>query len=174
MRWSASSSARILKGASPAGIALAKVLIWFLTTSIPLSSLAFSSMKFRSKVSPKRSLAIAIAAVVLLVPGGPANRQWGTLLFSTNLVKPSMIDSCPTIPPRVGGRYFSVQSSKSIRIFHPISYAWSLCVPQVIRDTFLVPLIDSPEHSPLHTRIDPCKHIHFGSSENHGSQPRHQ
>ena len=72
---SASSKKIILKPSSPSGAVLANSLIFPLTTSIPLSSDAFSSWRLCFHKSPNNSLARANALVVFPIPAGPANSR---------------------------------------------------------------------------------------------------
>ena len=90
---SASSRKIILNPPSPMGAILAKSLIFVRTTSMPLSSEAFSSLKLRLQLSPKSSRVSAIAHVVLPVPAGPAKRRWGRFLVFTYALSLSTISS---------------------------------------------------------------------------------
>jgi hypothetical protein len=66
----------ILNGAPPIEVVFAKFLIFDRTTSMPLSSDAFNSVKFsRQSSSPKISLATETAAAVFPTPGGPEKRR---------------------------------------------------------------------------------------------------
>ena len=80
---SASSMKMILNSAPPRGDVLANSLILPLTTSIPLSSEALSSMKLPFHSSPNMLLASAREHVVFPVPAGPVRRRWGMFLDST-------------------------------------------------------------------------------------------
>ena len=111
---SASSRKMILKSASPSGDVRAKFLILLRTTSIPRSSLAFSSVKLFVHVSPNSSLATAMAEAVLPTPGGPENSRCGRLRDFTYDWRRFTISSCPTTSSRVCGRYFSIQISSFI------------------------------------------------------------
>jgi len=80
---SASSMNMILNSAPPMGAVLANSLILPLTTSMPLSSEAFSSMKLPFHSSPNMLLARAREQVVFPVPAGPVRRRCGMFLDST-------------------------------------------------------------------------------------------
>ena len=78
----ASASSRMTSLCMPSGTVtflFANYLIFSLTTSIPLSSEAFSSRTAFLAVSPSMVLANAITDVVLPVPGGPTMIQLGRL-----------------------------------------------------------------------------------------------
>lgn len=111
VRASASSMKMILNSAPPTGDVLANSLILPRTTSIPLSSEAFSSMKFPCQLSPNISLVRARAQVVFPVPAGPVNSRWGMLLDLTYAFSLSVTWLWPATSSRVLGRYFSVQIS---------------------------------------------------------------
>lgn len=108
---SASHSSRkiILKGTSPIAFVLAKSLTLFLTISIPLSSLAFSSRKFSLYEFPKNDRAMTNASVLLPTPAGPENNRCGRFFCFTNAFSLATISSCPFMSVNVLGRYFSVQ-----------------------------------------------------------------
>ncbi len=57
------------------GLVFAKFFIFVLTTSIPLSSEALSSVKFSRHDSPKSSRAIDTEVAVFPTPGGPEKRR---------------------------------------------------------------------------------------------------
>lgn len=105
------SSRNIILNPPPSALVLAKSFTLFLTTSIPLSSLALVSEKFSLQASPNRSRARHIAAVVFPTPAGPAKSMCGMLFARTNADKRPTMASWPIIPERVEGRYFSVQIS---------------------------------------------------------------
>lgn len=114
VRASASSRNIILKSASPSGDVRAKFFILVRTTSMPLSSLALSSMKLLVQVSPNSSLAMEMAEAVFPTPGGPENIRWGRLPDFTYDRRRFMTSSCPTTSFRLKGRYFSIQISSFI------------------------------------------------------------
>ena len=108
---SASSMKMILNSAPPIGDVRANSLIFPRTTSIPLSSDAFSSMKFPCQLSPNISLVRARAQVVFPVPAGPVKRRWGMLLDLTYAFSLSVTCFWPATLSSVLGLYFSVQIS---------------------------------------------------------------
>ena len=108
---SASSMNMILNSAPPRGAVLANSLIFPRTTSIPLSSEAFSSMKFPFHSSPNIDLARAREHVVFPVPAGPVKRRWGMFLDATYALSLSVTCFCPTTSSKFFGLYFSVQIS---------------------------------------------------------------
>ena len=76
----ASASSKMTNLCIPSGTVtflFANCLIFSLTTSIPLSSEAFSSKTAFFAVSPSMVLARAMTEVVLPVPGGPTMMQLG-------------------------------------------------------------------------------------------------
>ena len=81
----ASASSRMMILCIPSGTVtflLANYLILSLTTSIPLSSDAFSSRTAFFAVSPSIVLERAMTEVVFPVPGGPTMIQFGRFTYS--------------------------------------------------------------------------------------------
>lgn len=113
---SASASSRniILKSAPPIGDVFAKFLILFLTTSMPRSSDALSSVKFSRHPSLKSSLAIETAVAVFPTPGGPEKSRCGRFLAFMYDLRRSIVSVCPTTSPSSKGLYFSIQISSFI------------------------------------------------------------
>jgi hypothetical protein len=79
----------------------------FLTTSMPLSSDAFSSSTASLTRGPSNVRAIARMLVVLPVPGGPANIILGMFPFSAITLRRLTTSSFPTMSSTLLGRYFS-------------------------------------------------------------------
>lgn len=81
----------------------AKLLILFLTTSMPLESEAFSSRTPTFVLDPRRARARAFTEVVLPVPGGPETIRLGRLPSSAMAWRREVVSSFPTTVAE-GGR----------------------------------------------------------------------
>lgn len=102
---------------------LSMVLVTVLTVVSPSSSVSVTvtsrflvrseasiSRKLPSTLPSKTSLATMSAQEVLPVPGGPARRRCGTLCWDVSGLSLSTAIGWPTIPSRVVGLYFSIQT----------------------------------------------------------------
>lgn len=81
-----------------------------LTSLLLVRSDASISRKFPSMLPPRITLATMSAQVVFPVPGGPARRRCGTLCWLMRGLSLSTAIGWPTIPSRVSGLYFSIQT----------------------------------------------------------------
>ena len=89
---------------------IANILILFLTTSMPLASLAFSSRTpALYPFSPRSCLARACTEEVLPVPGGPQRIKLGMLPSTAMAESLVVVSLLPTTCSSVFGRYFSTQ-----------------------------------------------------------------
>ena len=87
----------------------ANIFIWSLTTSIPLSSDAFSYLTAFLCYSPSISFTIHRTLEVLPVPGGPAKIKWGIYPCCTQERRTLSASVFPYTSLSFLGRYFSNQ-----------------------------------------------------------------
>src|SRR5208283_5672504 len=113
VRASPSSRNMSLNGTSVRAEERAKSFILPLTTSMPLSSLAFSSRKLPETAPEYISCASARQHVVFPTPGGPAKRRFGMFFVRTNALRLSTMSFWPTTSSSLFGLYFSVHGSMS-------------------------------------------------------------
>ncbi len=111
MRASASSRKMTLNVVPGDGAVLANCLTLVRMDSSLRSSLAFISSKLIRYPSPNTSLVRARAAVVLPVPGGPANSKCGKVRLSAYALSRSTMAFWPLISPTVWGRWRSTHNS---------------------------------------------------------------
>lgn len=145
---SASHSSRniILNGTFPIAFVLAKSLTLFLTMSIPLSSLAFSSNRLSLYTSPNSVLAMTSAIVLFPTPAGPANNRCGRFLCLTNAFSLLTISPCPFMSSNVFGLYFSVQIADS----STIPYLSLICMFKkiIVKETYTMSSSETTMKSP--------------------------
>lgn len=96
----------------------AKVLIWSLTTSIPLSSDAFNYLTAFLYYSPSSSFTIHSTLEVFPVPGGPERMRWGMYPCWTQDLRVLRASLLPKTSLSFLGLYFYSQISFMARNYY--------------------------------------------------------